>query len=303
MIFQRRDADYGYFWADFVNAFKPGKETSLALDERGTAFSKELLSTKPVSHDHGIEVTQLTIMFGFEISENPLLVTRKNTRQVYTAVYNDIVSGNRFFKFLVEGAPGIGKSRNLVLLLKLHLEGNMVAAFHSSLRDEVYVFVPPQSALNKADANDINRYRCFVCTPEDFYVYARSQRRDCNMTLLYDPASVAGEPPSLDFPVVIAASPNIKHFANFNANKEARLYKINVPTIEEVLEHFKIFRHDATKVSKPLASGYEGMTFDTGTAAGHIAVEDTTIPLGDEHLRIAYDEVCKISDCIVVDNC
>lgn len=64
--------------------------------------------------------------------------------------------------------------------------------------------------------------------------------QDPSTVLLYDPPQVQKEPPALRCCVVIASSPNKKHFANFIHNPNVQLYKINPYTLAEAVEYFRL---------------------------------------------------------------
>lgn len=133
-------------------------------------LADELLSRKPTVSAHGLQVTNLTRIFqSYHIS--PILITRQRTREVYDAVFRFIIEdGHR--KALVLGSPGIGKSRNLLHLIKQLLEANQLVLYDDAMDKIVYAFVPLEQILNHrvdpahpheldAQAQDPRRYTVF----------------------------------------------------------------------------------------------------------------------------------------------
>ena len=276
----------------------PNISSDFVFEEDATAFAESLLSTPVVVHPHGLEETKLSMAFGFSKKADPRLITRINSRAVYTAVYQSIVAGVNN-KFVVEGAPGIGKSRNLAYLLKLLLQANKTVLYHAVERSIMYLFLPPTAANDihestlpaKRYFTRTDRYRCYSYDGPGTYAKLRAFTRDPSVVLLYDPPKENAEPPQVDCSTVIAASPNDRHFRNFLHDRTAKLYKINAPTIEEVLAFFHVFAPAATTTGNAPAAGVP--TYNT--PVGPIPEIEADLPLSDDHLRVAYREVDRFS--------
>jgi hypothetical protein len=105
-------------------------------------FALELQTTVPICATSGLEVTNLPMAFGFTCEEDPRLITRSNTRSIYSAIFEQIRDHPEERKFLVEGAPGTGKSRNLTYLLKLLLCAGRTVLYENRKGNCVTALIP-----------------------------------------------------------------------------------------------------------------------------------------------------------------
>lgn len=123
------DADRGWRWV---------------RDQEAEDFAMDLCKSKTVIHQYGIETTTLKFPFGFDLSENPMLVTKRSTRLVYNRAI-ELCSKGDGAKVLLEGAQGIGKSRSLIYILKGLLLKNINVVYIACKLDLVYLFVHSES--------------------------------------------------------------------------------------------------------------------------------------------------------------
>lgn len=267
-------------------------------DLAGEGFAAALLRNYPVNHENGLQVTDLPFALGFDPTEDNRLITRAHSRSIYWSVFKQITA-NHEKKILVNGAPGIGKSRNLTYLLKLFLEANKIVLYHAGSSNHIYAFIPPPLEHNVDPAvlatqgvasDGVTRYRCYRAVASDFYmVPINNLALNGNVTLLYDPPKGPAEPPPLSCAVVIAASPNPRHFANFTSNKRHLTYYMNMYTLKEVQTFFDIIHGPTAPRSANAAPGVQVPTFET--PCGPVPVAHRLMPLGDEHLIRGVVEV------------
>jgi len=174
----RTMAGLGFHWwltipADPTNH---GQDNLWQRDRTSELFATELVTLAPVLSNHGLEVTYLTHTFHAPRNDKTRLITRQNTRDVLDAVFDAIAPGDPN-QCLIEGAAGIGKSWNLIYLLRKLLKSNRLVVFISVKRDICVAFVPPQNVLNQLDdssdtAADVNRYRCYSTNLRTFHTGA-----------------------------------------------------------------------------------------------------------------------------------
>ena len=285
-----------YYWLDDAGDF-PNDRSDPAIwdrDRRSEEFARQLLANPTTARPAGLEVTDLPFAFGFTSAlEDPRLITRTNTRAVYTAVFNMIMNNPLAKRILVEGAPGIGKSRNLTYLLKLLLGRNRKVIYHCAMERTVYVFVPPQALLEvipgPTTVMHANRYRCYSTTEASFFSMPdQNLTRNTTTVYLFDPSHDAGEPPQVDCFVVIAASPNVKHFSDFIKGGSAKLFKINRFSLEEVIFFYATLYPPPLQLSGTTPVGDED-TF--ATRLGPIRSAEDNLPLCENHLRYGFYEV------------
>lgn len=206
---------------------------------RITAYAEELLTTQPLHGDDGIEMTPFTRPFAISRNDDPRMVTRIGTRSVYDSVF-DFIHAEPGNVSLVEGAPGTSKSRNLAYLLRRLLQANKLIVFDVCYEKLKYVFVPPHDLwLHETAGGDNDRYNVYV-TNRDNKIGA-VERQQC--VYLFDPSKGEGEPAAnMACSVVIASSPNKKHFDNSTNNDTRRCYKVNPYSLPEALAFFRVLR-------------------------------------------------------------
>lgn len=269
--------------------------TTWQRDLAGEGFAQALIGNVPVSHPNGLESTVLPFALGFDATEDNRLITRTHSRAIYSAVFKHITERNES-KILVTGAPGIGKSRNLAHLLKLFLEANRIALYHAGCSDLLYAFIPPPAEHGvdptKVEASDgVYRYRCYITTASEFYkIPINNLTSNKKVTLLYDPPKARdAEPPIMQCAVVIAASPNPRHYANFTQNKKNLTYSVNMFTLAEVETFFAIVRNPTDRLSSDAVPGAQVPTFET--PCGPVPSNERFLHLSAEHLRRGVFEV------------
>ena len=285
-----------FYWLDSHNNATVRSRTEVwARDIESEGFAQELIREEPVGAGAGLQVINLTIPFGFTKGlEDPRLITRPNTRAIYDAAFSMIIH-RAPCHILVEGAPGVGKSRNLIYLLKLLLGENRKVIFHCAKEYMVYVFIPPIEVLgthSKADAPS-NRYRCYTISENSFQdTPGKNLTKDPRNVYLYDPRH-DGEPPQVQCSMLIAASPNIRHYANFIKGNNAKLFKIN-PFLYVELEAFFAALYPPTKCSysRLAPTGDTGDTFQT--KLGRVLCQEENLPLCGAHLQYGFYEVIHV---------
>jgi hypothetical protein len=276
------------------------------------AFALSLQTTAPVTKEAGLEVTELPLAFGFDRMEDPRLITRHNTRRVFNAILEQILHEPLVRRFLVEGAPGIGKSRNLTYLLKLLLCHGKTVLYEDAKGCWVMVFIPsletaaapatavpttteeehPAPSATPAVPPVTYTYRCYRANSRMFREYGGSNALvdSWNAVYLYDPQQVQCYPPDMDCVGVMAASPGLVLLQKFISDRASLVYKINMFTEEEVIAYFDIVRPEHALRSAPAPPDADARsTFDT--PVGPVLKEQTLLPLGEEHLRCGYYEV------------
>eukprot|EP00598_Pedospumella_elongata_P009229 CAMPEP_0185002044 /NCGR_PEP_ID=MMETSP1098-20130426/72756_1 /TAXON_ID=89044 /ORGANISM="Spumella elongata, Strain CCAP 955/1" /LENGTH=440 /DNA_ID=CAMNT_0027529461 /DNA_START=240 /DNA_END=1562 /DNA_ORIENTATION=- len=112
--------------------------------------------------------------------------------------------------------------------------------------------------------------------------------RNTTTVYLFDPSHDAGEPPQVDCFVVIAASPNVKHFSDFIKGGSAKLFKINRFSLEEVISFYATLYPPTEPHSGTAPVGDED-TF--ATRLGPIRSAEDNLPLCENHLRYGFYEV------------
>lgn len=166
----RRDSTYGVTWA---------------IDLDRSQLAHELLTLTPNRFSQGLEVTNLTKT----IQDNEMdarLITRARSRQVLDAVSNTILTRDGIIRYvLLLGCPSIGKSRNLLYLLKNCMGANQLILYKDCATNSVYAFVPLEQILNRrvdpAHPHELDS------STQDPYRYTAFR------------ASVAGDPSDWDF--------------------------------------------------------------------------------------------------------
>jgi len=287
-----------YYWLNSHNNVNPrGRSNIYARNLQYENFAEELIREEPVDAGAGLQVTKLTIPFEFtQAFEDPRLITRPNTRAVYEAVFSMILHDASAKRILVEGAPGIGKSRNLIYLLKLLFGENRKVIYHSAAEQAVYVFVPPSELLGtRATAGaPSNRYRCYT-TSENLFLKTpeKNLTRDPRNVYLYDSSLALGEPPQVNCFVVLVASPNAKHLSNFTRGYNTRLFKINHFLYEEVVAFFAIL-YPLAEFSYSRLAPAGNLDDSFPTKLGRVLSREENFPLCPEHLEYGFYEVKHI---------
>lgn len=210
-----------------------------------TECVSQLLSLPVINGINGIQKINLTKCINCTSSDDARLVTRAGMRAVYDCIADDIIGGAVGHTFLVEGAPGTSKSRNLLYLLKRLLFANRLVIFDCGALEILYIFVPPEGELNSVRAEDDNtqnrsRYQVYR-VPN-----TKSNRISCaavqfnHAVYIFDPSLAVSshEPALMTCNVVIAASPNDKHYKQSIQKRHFKKYITNPFTLEEVLGFF-----------------------------------------------------------------
>jgi hypothetical protein len=195
-----------------------------------------------------------------------------------------------------------------MFLLKLLLQHGKTVLYESAKEGWITAFIPndhtppahtiaaphtPTGTTTAPPATPaaMHRYRCYHAYGDWFRarggIYTLVNRR--SIVFLYDPPQQAVELREMDCVVVVTASPDLTHFHRFGLG--ARVYKINMFTEEEVHAFFDIVRPENAPRSEPVRAGaVADNTF--ATPAGPVLTPQRCWPLGEEHLRCGYYEVC-----------
>lgn len=216
------------------------------LEKSQLAF--ELLSCEPVACAQELEVTHLTNPIQFH-AWDPRLITRRRSRDVFDAVYDYIMSeiGSRA---LVIGAPGVGKSRNFLYLLKRFMETNQLVLYHNVASCLVYAFVPLEQVLNHrvdpahpheldALAQDPHRYTAFRTGASGMFKCAAMEK--VNTIFLHDPSKRPEAVVSADCRMVLIAPPDRNFFRGYT-DYDHRTYFLEPCTVEEAVAFYDILK-------------------------------------------------------------
>lgn len=275
-----------FYWLDgFVDYQAPDENHVWNRRIHGERFAADLLSRVPSVKDAGLEVTELPTRFMPCYNEDGIFITRCNTRRVYDAVCQRIVTNPTSKRVLIEGASGTGKRRSLTYLLKLLLCENRKVLLYSPGRENVYAFIPPKSMLGTKKTDDPpDRYRCY--SPSFSFFDRRSKlTEDPNVVLLYNSSRESPDPPLMRCSVVVLANSRYR-----SLNCYVLRYQLNTPSFAEVKSFFDILRPAGTVRSSVVAAGETRPTFMT--PFGPVLQEEFSLPLGEEHLAFGYHEVC-----------
>lgn len=233
------------------NAWLPDINQSIA--------ASQLLTLPVIDCTNGIQKMNLTVCVNSSPTEDARLITRQGMRAVYDCVADRIIEGAKGTTFLVEGAPGTSKSRNLLYLLRRLLFANKLVIFEYEAGNDMYIFVPPQGELNIVraeddDTQDRNRYEVYsVANPKHCRACAALKFSDA--VYLFDPSlSVdSKEPPIVYCNLVIAASSN-KNYKQSVKHDYVVNFITNPYTLDEVIEFFAALAPDPVieSVNPPL---------------------------------------------------
>lgn len=126
--------------------------------ERGNLCDRVDLNCSTRQAPYTLQVTPLSVKFsGFPSLNDARLTARQNTRQVYDAVHARVTSG-RPERCLVEGT--IGKSYNLLYLLRRLLDSNRIVVFYSAWKTTQFAFVPPQDLYEDKRRGGSAKLKC-----------------------------------------------------------------------------------------------------------------------------------------------
>jgi hypothetical protein len=124
------------------------------FSEEGTKFAQNLIDANPTKANHGLEYVVLAepSLFNSGETADNLVVTKPSSRRVCDAAF-ELCSIRPGARILLEGQGGIGKSRNLVYLLRQLLHAKKHVFYQDSNMSAVYAFILYE---------DIYRYSRFV---------------------------------------------------------------------------------------------------------------------------------------------